>query len=387
MKKEILISLGVLSAGAILLKPKKASAWFSDTHSAIFENALEILKNDNKTDAYEFYKTNQDRIAYGVIVPDFKGDRNKGSGMHYYSSCDKNGNALAPSVTGFYANRLGDYAPSARTMLEENYTMSLIQYKNNMTDMAFDSLGRCVHFISDVGCTVHTTNLISLPIRNNPHHCYEKYSLANMEKYHAKACEDTLYDEYMNKSLGDMLNNLSEKSSKYYADVKAVEDVTFKNALEHMLPLTEKNVAAFLNAYYEKLSENLRTTIKIMTDLKIKSVCDNTYLTVFENGRVGLSKLDDKLNQTFNIRLNLDGSVRIVNKQGNIVCDGMFGFKCGKAIKNNGFRLTETNGDFKITTEYSRFSKMLTNSKRLSKYRVFQKHFAPVNEGQLWKFE
>ena len=154
-----------------------------------------------------------------------------------------------------------------------------------------------------------------------------------------------------------------------------------------MIPLTEKNVAAFLNAYYEKLSENLRTTIKIMTDLKIKSVCDNTYLTVFENGRVGLSKLDDKLNQTFNIRLNLDGSVRIVNKQGNIVCDGMFGFKCGKAIKNNGFRLTETNGDFKITTEYSRFSKMLTNSKRLSKYRVFQKHFAPVNEGQLWKFE
>ena len=68
MKRKILISLGALSAGAMLLKPKKASAWFSDTHSAIFENALEILKNDNKTDAYEFYKTNQDRIAYGVIA-------------------------------------------------------------------------------------------------------------------------------------------------------------------------------------------------------------------------------------------------------------------------------------------------------------------------------
>lgn len=387
MKKKILISLGVLSAGSMLLKPKKASAWFSDTHSAIFETALMILKNDKKINAYEFYKANQDRIAYGVIVPDFKGDRNKGSGMHYYSSCDKNGNVLVPSAAGFYANRLGEYAPSARTMLEENYTMSLIQYKNNMTDMALDSLGRCVHFISDVGCTVHTTNLISLPVRNNPHHCYEKYSLANMDKYHAVSCEDSLYDDYMNKSLGEMLNVLSEKSSKHYADVKAVEDVTFKNALEHMLPQTEQHVAAFLNAYYEKLSENLNTTIKVKTDLKIKSLCDNTYLTVFENGRVGLSKLDDNLNQTFNVRLNLDGSVRIMNKQGNLVCDGMFGFKCGKAIKNNGFRFTETTGVFKIATEYSRFTKMLTNTKRHSKYRIFQKKFDSVNDGQLWILE
>lgn len=385
MNKKLLVSLGVITAGAMLLKPKKASAWFSDTHSAIFESALEILKNDQKIEAYEFYKAHQDRIAYGVIVPDFKGDRNKGSGMHYYSSCDKNGNTLYAANTGFYANRLGEYAPSARTMLEENFTMSLIQYANEMTDMAFDSLGRCVHFISDVGCTVHTTNLISLPIRNNPHHCYEKYSLANMERFHAKSGDDNLYDAYMNKSPGEMLNILSEESSKFYADVKAVENVTFENALKNMLPKTEQYVAAFLNAYYEKLSDNLKTVIKIKKDIKIKSVCDDTYLTVFENGRAGLSKLGDKLNQTFNIRLNLDGSIRIMNKQGNLVCDGMFGFKCGKAIKNNGFRFTETNGLFKITTEYSRFSKMLTNSKRHSKYRIFQKKFNPVNDGQLWQ--
>lgn len=370
-----------------MLNKNKADAWFSDTHSAIFECALEILKNDGKNDAYKFFEENKDRISYGVIVPDFKGDRNKGSGMHYYSSCDKNGNVIQPTYTGFYANRLGQYAPSARTMLEENYTMSLIQFANNMTDMALDSLGRCIHFISDVGCTVHTTNLISMPFKRNPHHCYEKYALANMDRFHTDSGDESLYSAYMNKSVGEMLNILSRESAKYYADVKAVEDTTFENALRNMLPLTEQHLAAFMNAYYERLSENINKALRVKKNIRIRSVCDSSYLTVYENGRTGLSKLKDNLNQTFNIRLNLDGSIRIVNKEGNLVCDGMFGFKCGKAIKNNGFRFTQTDGYYKISTEYSRFSKLLTNSKKLIKYRVFQKDFDPLDDGQLWIIE
>lgn len=387
MYKKLLASLGLCAAGAVLMGKKKANAWFSDTHSAIFESALEILKNDSKNDAYKFFDEHKDRISYGVIVPDFKGDRNKGSGMHYYSSCDKNGNALIPSYTGYLTNRLGKYAPSARTMLEENYTMSFIQYANDMIDMALDSLGRCIHFISDIGCTVHTTNLISLPFKNNSHHCYEKYALTNMDRFHTDSGDESLYNAYMNKSVGEMLNILSRESAKYYADVKAVEDTTFENALGNMLPLTEQHVAAFMNSYYEKLSENVDKALKVKKNIRIKSACDGSYLTIYDNCRAGLSKMNDKLNQTFNIRLNLDGSVRIVNKEGNLLCDGMFGFKCGKAIKNNGFRFTETNGFYKISTEYSRFSKLLTNSKRLIKYRVFQKDFNPLDEGQLWVIE
>ena len=385
--KKFLVSLGICTAGAVIFNKKKAYAWFSDTHTSIFESALEILKNDGKIDAYKFFEENKDRISYGVIVPDFKGDRNKGSGMHYYSSCDKNGSAIQPTYTGFFANRLGKFAPSARTMLEENYTMSLIQFANNMTDMALDSLGRCIHFISDIGCTVHTTNLISLPFKNNPHHCYEKYALANMDRFHTLKGNDSLYDAYLYKSIGEMLNILSLESAKYYADVKAVQDTTFENALRNMLPLTEQHVAAFLNAYYERLSEKTEKALKVKKNIKIKSACDGSYLTIYENGRAGLSKLNSNLNQTFNIRLNLDGSVRIVNKEGNLLCDGMFGFKCGRAIKNNGFRLTETDGFYKISTEYSRFSKLITNSKRLIKYRVFQKDFNPLDDSQLWVIE
>ena len=387
MYKKLFVSLGLCAAGAVMLSKKKASAWFSDTHSAILESALDILKNDNKTEAYKFYEAHKDIISYGAIVPDFKGDRNKGSGMHYYSSCDKNGNVLQPTLTGYFANRLGAYAPSARTMLEENYTMSFIQFANDMTDMALDSLGRCVHFISDIGCTVHTTNLISLPTKNNPHHCYEKYAFANMDRFHAVIGDDKLYNCYMNKSVGEMLNILSWESSKYYKDVKAVKNTTFENALRNMLPRTEQHVAAFLNAYYEKLSDNKASALRVKKNIRIKSVCDGSYLTIYENGRAGLSKLNNCLNQIFNIRLNLDGSIRIMNKQGNLVCDGMFGFKCGDAIKNNGFRLTETDGFYKITTEYSRFSKMLTNCKRHIKYRLFQKDFNPLDDGQLWVIE
>ena len=385
--KKFIVSLGICTAGAVVLNKKKADAWFSDTHTSIFESALEILKNDGKIDAYKFFEEHKDRISYGVIVPDFKGDRNKGSGMHYYSSCDKNGSAIQLTYTGFFANRLGKFAPSARTMMEENYTMSLIQFANNMTDMALDSLGRCIHFISDIGCTVHTTNLISLPFKNNPHHCYEKYALANMDRFHISKGNASLYEAYLYKSIGEMLNILSLESAKYYADVKAVQDTTFENALRNMLPLTEQHVAAFMNAYYVRLSEKTEKALKVKKNIKIKSACDGSYLTIYENGRAGLSKLNSNLNQTFNIRLNLDGSVRIVNKEGNLLCDGMFGFKCGKAIKNNGFRLTETGGFYKISTEYSRFSKLLTNSKRLIKYRVFQKDFNPLDDSQLWLIE
>ena len=370
-----------------MLSKKKAGAWFSDTHSVIFETALGILKNDGKIDAYKFFEAHKEKIAYGVIVPDFKGDRNKGSGMHYYSSCEKDGSVLKPTNTGYFANRLGKYAPSARTMLEENYTMSFIQYANDMTDMAFDSLGRCIHFISDIGCTVHTTNLISLPTKKNPHHCYEKYALANMDRFHAVNGDNKLYNAYMNKSVGDMLNILSCESSKYYNDVKSVKDTGFENALKNMLPKTEQHVAAFMNSYYEKFSENTNKALRVKKNVRIKSICDNSYLTVYENGRIGLSQLDNSLNQTFNIKLNTDGSIRIINKDGNLVCDGMFGFKCGKAIKNNGFRLSEANGLYKITTEYSRFSKLLTNSKRLIKYRIFQKEFNPFDDGQLWEIK
>lgn len=387
INEKLLVCFGLCSTVAVLMSRKKANAWFSDTHSSIFESALEILKNDDKIDAYRFFEEHKDRISYGVIVPDFKGDRNKGSGMHYYSSCDKNGNALKPSYTGYLANRLSKYAPSARTILEENYTMSFIQFANDMTDMALDSLGRCIHFISDIGCTVHTTNLISLPIKNNPHHCYEKYAFSNMSRFHASSGDESLYEAYLNKSIGEMLNVLSGESAKYYADVKAVQDTTFENALSNMLPKTEQHVAAFMNAYYARLSENTDNALRVKKNIRIRSVCDGSYLTIYENGRAGLSKLNNNLNQTFNIRLNLDGSVRIVNKEGNLVCDGMFGFKCGKAIKNNGFRLTETDGFYKISTEYSRFSKLLTNSKRLIKYRLFQKDFNPLDEGQLWVIE
>ncbi len=370
-----------------MLSKKKANAWFSDTHSAIFETALEILKNDGKTDAYKFYDANREQIAYGAIVPDFKGDRNKGSGMHYYSSCDKDGSEIRPTNTGYYANRLGKYAPSARTMLEENYTMSFIQYINDMTDMAFESLGRCVHFISDIGCTVHTTNLISLPTKNNPHHCYEKYALANMDRFHVFSGDNKLYNAYMKKNVGDMLNILSRESSKYYKEVKSVKDTGFEKALKNMLPKTEQHVAAFLNAYYERFTDNTAKALREKKNIRVRSICDGAYLTVYENGRTGLSPLDNSLNQTFNIRLNTDGSIRIVNKEGNFVCDGMFGFKCSKAIKNNGFNLTETNGIYKIATEYSRFTKVLTNSKRMTKYRLFQKEFNPFDDGQLWKIE
>ncbi len=387
MKEKIIFSLSALTTLALLLKSKKADAWFSDTHSAIFETALEILKKDGKIYAYEFFNSCKDRISYGAIVPDFKGDRNKGSGMHYYSSCDKSGRKLQPTCTGYYANRLGEFAPSARTMLEENYTMSLIQYANDMTDMAFDSLGRCVHFISDTGCTVHTTNLISLPIKNNPHHGYEKYSLANMDRFHADGGDEELYNSYIYKSPGEMLNILSKESSKYYSDVKAVKDITFETALKNMLPITERHVAAFLNAYFEKLNDNVKTSLRTNKGYKIKSASDGAYLTVFNNKRAGLSKCCDSLNQTFGFKLNLDGSVRIINEGENLVCDGMFGFKFSKAFKNNGFRLTKTNDSYKITTEYSRFSKVLTNAKGCSKFRLFEKKFNPENNGQLWIIE
>lgn len=376
-----------LSSVYTVIPHKKARAFFSSTHSAIFDNALEILKNDGKSEAYTFYLIHREKISYGVISPDFKGDRNKGSGKHYYSSVDKDGEKLEPSASGYYKNRLGNFSSSARTMLEENLTMSYIEARNDLLNLSLDSIGRCVHFISDLGCSVHTTNLISLPTRNNPHHQYEKYAEKHMDNHHSKSCPDELYEAYINNDIGTMLGILSNISSSFYSDVKACTPKTFGTVLDKMLPLTENHVAAFLNAYYVTCEDKVNSALDLSKEYKIKSKQNGNVLTVASNSRVIFDKDNDLDTQKFKFVAKPDGSLRILNNHANIVSSGVFGFKCEKALSNNGFMLTKIRDSYLISTSYSEFEKYISANKRLIKSKVCEGTLNPDEDFQYFYIE
>ena len=129
--------------------PKKAYAWFSKTHEDITTKAIGLLSKDNRVKEAEFFKPYKEQILAGCTKPDRKGDPDKGSGMHYYSICNKKGTPL-PQTAGYYRNRKGKISKSARTMLEENYTSALCLYKSGKIPQAMNVLGRAAHFIEDM---------------------------------------------------------------------------------------------------------------------------------------------------------------------------------------------------------------------------------------------
>ena len=111
------------------VRAKTAYAWTSDVHSYIAEKALELLTIEKKLRPAAFYKDWHEEIKQGAVAPDKSGDIDEGPGMHYYSCMNAKGKELDES-NGFFRNRLGDFAPSARTLFRANYTSAISLYKS-----------------------------------------------------------------------------------------------------------------------------------------------------------------------------------------------------------------------------------------------------------------
>ena len=171
MKK--LIAACAAIAAYKLMFPERAEAWFSKTHEDITTKALGLLEKDGRVKESEFFSKYREEILAGCTKPDRKGDPDKGGGMHYYSICNRKGTTL-PATSGYYRNRRGRISKSARTMLEENYTSALCLYKSGKIKEAMNVLGRAAHFIEDMSCTVHVSNIMFFNSKRNIHNAFEK---------------------------------------------------------------------------------------------------------------------------------------------------------------------------------------------------------------------
>ena len=355
-------------------KAVKASAWFSPTHSYIFDTAFKILK-DRDHDAYREFRAVQDDIERGCLIPDFKGDINKGSGAHYYSAVLKNG-AKAQQVACYYKNRLGKFSKSARTMCEENITMAAIFKKSDNRKMYGESIGRALHFIMDICCTVHTTNLVSLPFKNNPHNRYEVYAKANMNRLTADDIPDldAFEKKYMNKSIGEMFNCLAETSSKYYCDMTDLSDESLWHALKEMLPICFAATYVLMRKIY-KYCENyngikegdsvlLKTRGRFVSSHRTRifvgneKSCACAFTLCVHGGKLYLSS---------------DGKY--------LTSDGDFGFRLAGISSHCAVRITKTSRGYLFSTEFSNGEKYICEHKGQLK----AKYFDPTCDGFYFK--
>lgn len=355
-------------------KAIKAYAWFSPTHAYIFENAFELLKLRNE-DVYKLYLPFEKEIAKAVLVPDFKGDINKGSGAHYYSPVLKNGKN-DEAVLGYYKNRLGRFSKSARTMLEENITHAAIYKKAHNEKMYAESVGRALHFIMDICCSVHTTNLISLPIKNNPHHTYEIYSREHMGDYGIENIPDisVLEEKYINMPIDKILASAAKRSAGYYKNMTSLKASEYKKALSDMLPFSFAITYIMLVKIHEFV--NFYDGVKIGDRF---TLCSKDLFLSGKGKKVLLAK--EKAGAlTFEL---VENSGKLFLKTGGrfLVCEGRFGFKYGGECDHAAIRLTKTEKGYLISTEFLQGEKYLVPDKKTVKARFFD----PRLNGFYWK--
>ena len=184
-----------------------AYAWTSDVHSYIAEKALELLTIEKKLRPAAFYKDWHEEIKLGAVQPDKTGDIDEGPGMHYYSCMNAKGKELDES-NGFYRNRLGDFAPSARTLFRANYTSAVSLYKSGMTKESMIYLGRAIHFVSDMGCTPHVANMTSGIKASNVHNAFEKQIKNSYTGFKADSFDKRLTKYYEKADPGEAFNKL-----------------------------------------------------------------------------------------------------------------------------------------------------------------------------------
>ena len=357
-------------------KPIKAYAWFSPTHAYIFEKAFELLKLQRE-EIYKAYLPYEKEIANAVLVPDFKGDINKGSGAHYYSPVLKSGKS-DNDVLGYYKNRLGKFSKSARTMLEENITHAAIYKKAGREKMYAESVGRALHFIMDICCTVHTTNLISLPFKNNPHYAYEVYSRANMCSYGIDNIPDIseLEKTYLSMPIDKLMKCVAKRSAGYYKNMISLKDFEFKKALSEMLPFSFAMTYIMLVKIYEYV--NAYDGIKIGDKFTLCS--ESGYLS----GKGKKVMLAEKKSDALTFEIFDNGGKLFLKANGKLlVCEGSFGFKYGSECDHAAIRLTKTQKGYLISTEFLKGEKYLIPCRKTIKAKFFD----PKKSGFYWKID
>ena len=219
----------------------------SPVHYLILRRSFDLLKS--------FYPKSEQIIGpmlkymlHVVKKPDHKGDRENGLGKHYYCAVSAIGADSSPFL-GYYKNGLGKFAPSARTMFEEDYTMALTMYKAGFLKQASSYLGRAIHMLSDICCLPHATGMTYFSTRRSLHKAYERLAaIIYPDKIDECGVIPQALDIFSNRStFSKALNTIADECRNekvlLYSDIK--KEVTLR------LHETEFSVAALLKRFCE----------------------------------------------------------------------------------------------------------------------------------------
>lgn len=229
---------------------KKRTSESISVHRTLILRGLPLLY-EHVPGAKDFFEPIRSRLVDNVTCPDRDGDREKGVGRHYYCAVNFMGIRLR-THSGYYKNGVGRFGKSARTMLEEDYTMALTMQKAGFHEQAADYLARAVHMISDLCCLPHATQMTYFSPKKKLHKAYEDLARA---MYPDSVPVQTLSPEALRlfecrECFAVALNPLAEEQidePKLLASAPA-------ESIINRIYAAERAVAALLNRFYEDLS-------------------------------------------------------------------------------------------------------------------------------------
>jgi len=202
-------------------------------HKFINLQSLEILRNDNYLDAFNFFSDNLALLNDGVVWADqdFK------SSGHFYNPYKNR---------GLYGNR------NALSLTREYYDTSIEFWKDSKFQDAMFYLGAAIHIIQDMTIPQHA-NIKLL----GSHRQYENFVKKNYHNYKEFLAIDG--GCYFN-DIDDYVKYNSRNAINIYNKLKDIEDENerFYKLTKYILPLAQRTSAGCLMRFYRDTMKEVR---------------------------------------------------------------------------------------------------------------------------------
>ncbi len=244
---------------------KTGKSEYPSVHRGILLAAAAYLQKSTHPSAAFFEEEDLRILADEVVKPDLKGDRQRGSGYHYYCAVNPKGKANDFVQGDYYPNGRGKKAPSARTMFEEEYIAAVGQ-KDRKQAMAH--LGRAAHMLADVYCPPHSCGLTYLTRYAKYHKRFETMAArmfwADVETLGEQAVilraasavtemPDTAdFHAMIQQGAGQLFNRAAQTTAEVLPAVLSNDSSAAETAVQKQLTLAIGGTAALLAAFAEQ---------------------------------------------------------------------------------------------------------------------------------------
>ena len=241
------------------------TAEIRNVHQTLLARALMLLKYINP-ETEMFFAPMLRTMMQTVIKPDNKGDYENGMGLHYYCASDASGRKY-PMRGGYYANGIGDFSRSARTMFEENFTMALAFGYAGFSRQCAENLGRAVHMICDMCCLPHATKMTYYSSKRKIHKAYENFAEVYYPEFLAEQKISSLPDIFSShsgfeKAINKISGKVSGETSEFLSD--PVKEICAR--LYH----TEIVTASLLMRFYSDMQTRAQHGDIVVTGLECR---------------------------------------------------------------------------------------------------------------------